>query len=267
VTAPLESRDLPFNARHYEDRLRGLPEPAGRRKGYEKGQVERLVRDLIGHVVKAMAREERALTQRDAARDAHRLHADAEASTRQPYERSGPPTLAIDAVVQGQLQAERTDRAANLEAAHQLDNARRVQRDAEALHREAESLLERARENAATERPTLTLPDAPAVEIDSLAGQAAIIEYLQAARDAVAAHRVELAEWETQRQEALAREERALDEQQRDLDEQEQALAAQRGEVVANLDRIAEEAPRLRERVEAIDLTGPGEPTQAMEVA
>jgi hypothetical protein len=154
-----------------------------------------------------------------------------------------------------------------------LADARRkaglVLANADRAQREAEDLLARARENAAVERPTLTLPDAPKVDRDSLAGQAEWVEWIEAARDSLEAHRVELADWEVARQEAIEREERALDAQQRDLDEQEQALAAQRGEVVANLDRIAAEAPLLRERVEAIDLTGEtaGEATQAMEVA
>jgi hypothetical protein len=247
MTAGPVTQELPFSARHFLDRLKALDVAPRGQKGLHRTQTEKLVHDLITEVGRAQKSTTLALTARDAAREALKYHADEYAAERQPYDRNGsPPTLAIDALVEGQQAAERNDRAANAEIARRLAAADRAQR-------EAEELRERARESIAAERPTLVLPDEPKVGRDSLAGQAKWVEWIEVARDAVATHRVELAEWE-EKQAA------DLDEQQRDLERQEQELVAQQGEVVANIDRHLDELPKLRDRAVAVDLTDQSAP-------
>lgn len=244
MTAPLKPRELPFNARHYEDRLKGLAEQPRGSRGYHKGQTATLVKDLIGHVIRVQKDNALLVTKEQKATEALAMHADAGAAQRQPYEQhQGPPEVAIDAMVRGQLQAERTTGHANAEIARRLANADRTQR-------EAQELLDRTKATAVAGPPLLELPPAPVSDpnSDSLADQAAWIEHIQACRHAVEQHREELAQWEDDRREALAREQAQLDAQQADLDRQEQVLDAKRDGVVANLDRIATEAPLLRER-------------------
>jgi hypothetical protein len=131
VTAQMEPRPLPFSARHYEDRLKGLPDQ--RSKGFHKGQTERLVRDLITEVVQVQTTNALLVTKEQAAQDALRFHADERAAAGHPWELDGPPTMAIEAVVVGQQMAERHDRAANAEITYRLANADRMQREAQAL--------------------------------------------------------------------------------------------------------------------------------------
>lgn len=261
MTAGPVTTELPFSARHYLDRLKALdPAPRGQ-KGFHRPQVEKLVQDLIGEVGRAQKTTTAALTDRDAAREALKYRADEYAAERHPWE--GPPTLAIDAVVQGQLQAERTDRAANLEIAHRLANAERALR-------EAEELRDQTKASATVEPPRFVRPAPPmsSFDPDSLADQAARLTYLQSCMDALTEHEAALAQWETDRREAEAREQAALDEQKRDIDEQQAAIVADRDGLVANLDRLADEVPQLRLKATAIDLTdgSADEPTQAMEI-
>jgi hypothetical protein len=250
VTAQMEPRPLPFSARHYEDRLKGLPDQDGRRKGFHKGQTERLVRDLITEVVQVQTTNGLLLTERDAANDALRFHADERAAAGHPWELDGPPTMAIEAVVVGQQMAERHDRAANAEIAYRLANADRMQQELQAL-------LDQAKATAVAPPPVLALPAEPRVEgvAASLEAQA---QHLQACRAAYETYRDEHERWEADRRAELERQSEALDAHRAELADQERALADRQDGLVAEIDHLTETLPALRSVV--VDLTA-GEST------
>jgi hypothetical protein len=252
VTAGPVTTELPFSARHYLDRLKALDVAPRGQKGLRRDQVEKLVNDLVVEVGRAQRVAGLERTRADAAREAHKYHADEKAAARQPYEHDGPPTMAIDAVVQGQLLAERTDRAANLEILHRLDAADRAQREAQAL-------LDAANATAVTAPPTLTLPPEPKRTDDIAADLEALEQHFRACREALAAHSQALAEHDAEQQAAQERQRARLAELEDDLAEQERAVRERQGAFVDQLDRITDVAPAVRERV--IDLTEASEPT------
>jgi hypothetical protein len=222
VTAQMEPRPLPFSARHYEDRLKGLPDQ--RSKGFHKGQTERLVRDLITEVVQVQTTNALLVTKEQAAQDALRFHADERAAAGHPWELDGPPTMAIEAVVVGQQMAERHDRAANAEITYRLANADRMQREAQAL-------LDQAKAAAVAPPPVLALPAEPRV-VGVAASLEAQAQHLQDCRAAYEAYRAEHERWEADRRAELA--------------DQERALADRQDGLVAEIDHLTETLPALR---------------------
>jgi hypothetical protein len=246
VTAQLQPRPLPFSARHYEDRLKGLPDQ--RSKGYHRGQTERLVRDLISEVVQVQSANALLLTERDAANDARRLHADSRAAASHAWEQDGPPTMAIEAVVVGQQLAERHDRAANAEIARRLANADSALANARRSEAEAQRLLDEATAGVTV----LELPPEPERSDDVPSDLEARARYLAERKQLVARHY----------EEALEALRQKLHDQEAELADQERELLDRQSDLLSELDRIAETVPAVRAVL--VDLTA-GEPTQAIE--
>lgn len=254
------TEQLAFSESHYLLRLQNLSLAGRGQKGYDKGETATLVKDLIAGVLDAQKQRALAVTKERAASEALKYHADDAAAARQPWELDGAPTMAIEAVVQGQQLAERHDRAANSEISRRLANADRMQR-------EAQELLDRAKETAALGPPELELPAEPRHTKGMAASLEEQAQHLQACRAAYEAYRAEHERWEADRRAELDRQGEALDAHQVELAEQERALGERQAGFVAELDRIAEVMPAVRSTL--VDLTEQSgdEPTQAMEVA
>lgn len=232
----------------------------GRQQGYEITEVDSFKKRVVRRVAQLEGQLGVAETTAKKANEALVARSDADARATHPWERATVPEGAVDAMVQGQQLAERHDRAANAEIARRLANADRMQR-------EAQELLDQAKDAAAAGPPVLELPPEPNPTGDVPADLEAQAQHLQACRAAYDAYREEHARWEADRRAELDRQSDALDEHQAELATQEQALGERQAGFVAELDRIAEAVPAVRSAV--VDLTeAPGdEPTQAMEVA
>jgi hypothetical protein len=252
VTAGPVTQELPFSVRHYLDRLKALDVAPRGQKGLHRGQVEKLVNDLVVEVGKAqrVAGLERARA--DAAREAHALHADNRAAARQPYLHDGPPTMALEALVEGQEATERHQMAANQEIARRLAEADRVRR-------EAQELLEHAHATEVKGPPELILPPEPRPTGDVPADLEAQARHFAACRDAFADWRRQMAEHDAEQRAAQERQRQRLADLEGELAEQERALGERQGAFVDLLDRITDAVPAVRERV--IDLTEASEPT------
>jgi hypothetical protein len=251
---------LPFSEDHYLRRLAGIDPIHRGQKCLPRPAVERLVRDMVGEVKRAKEGEANLIAERDQAREALKYHADDYAAQHQPYERPGPPSIVVDAAVNGQLAIERNARNGTAELSRRFAEVRRMEDEVRAM-------LAKAKETAAAGPPVLVLPPEPKANRDPIAEAAAQGAHIRACRDAIAQHREELAAYERAVEQALAE----VDEHQRKLDAEEATLGERRDDVLAKLHQVGEDRARVEADVEAIDLTGGGavdlEATQAMEVA
>lgn len=239
---------LPFSARHYEERLKALDVAPRGQKGLQRAQVHILVNDLIGEVGRAQRERALAVTKAEAASEALKYHADDRAAAGHPWELDGPPTMAIEAVVQGQQLAERHDRAANAEIARRLANADMVLANARRAEGEAQRLLDEAKAGVAV----LELPPEPKRSDDVPSDLEARARYLAERKQLVHRHY----------EEALEQLRQKLHDQETELADQERELLDRQSDLLSELDRIAEAVPAVRSVV--VDLTA-GEPTQSME--
>jgi hypothetical protein len=246
VTAPVPPppNDLrPWNARMLDATLFSRV-GRGQRQGYDIGEVDAFKARVVARVAELEADNTRLqIADRKKAELIATLQDD-KAQDRHPWN-GASQTAAVEALVRGQGQAERDGHHANLEAARIIDNARRMERDAEAL-------LAKAKETAAAGPPELVLPPEPRPNKDPIADAAAQAAHIRACKAAIAEHRDALAEFKGAVERSLS----DVDDLQGHLDEAEVALGERRDGVLATLDEVERHRAEVRADVEAIDLTG-----------
>jgi hypothetical protein len=223
----------------------------GRQVGYDIAEVDAFKRRAVERVADLERQLGVAKTAAKKANEALATRADADArADNEVRGRSAfVPEGAVDAMVQGQLLAERNDRNTNLEVSHRLASAERARQEAEAL-------LDRAKANAVTPPPTLTLPAEPRrtgkVE-DVPADLEAQARYLRAREEAIDAHRVAIGEWEADRQAEADLLRDTAEGLRRDVADQEAEVGERRAGLMATIDRIESALPSVRE---VVDPTG-----------
>lgn len=204
----------------------------GRRQGYDIGEVDAFRERAVGRVTDLERKLVVAETNWRKNHEALLAVKSEQAPDRHAW--TGPhATAAVEAIVRGQAQAEVIDRHANREIGRRLDAA--------------DAMLVEAQKAAELVPPELVLPPEP-TDTKFKA------EWLRSSKKAIDEFLAALADYSAE----VDRRRTEVEEHQERVANEERALGERRAAVLAEVDRI-------RADVEAIDLTGDGEATQAIE--